>query len=51
MFYSQSVNLVASFGLAYSFHIATRSPVLDKYVSKFYFSYYFAGPKSVPQVL
>lgn len=35
-----SVCLPASLKLAYSFHTVVYSPMLDKHVSKAYFSYY-----------
>lgn len=46
MFRIRSVCLPASLKLAYSFHTVVYSPMLDKYVSKAYFSYYSSGLKS-----
>lgn len=46
MFCIHSINLPASLELVYPLYIIAHSLVLDKYVSKAYFSYFFSGLKS-----
>ena len=47
MFRIHSIYLPASLKLVYSFHTVVYSPMLDKYISKAYFSYYSSGLKSM----